>query len=281
MDFVIEREKWQNYELPVDDTPLDKLLLKSQQFCVIQYSHAELSIKSSDKNPWIRCIAFCDTLDNAYEVARNAFHKGENMETRIIPSGKCTLVPRKKYERTDFDEMLKNQNKANSQFDHHVALRKETLAKPKEEIKEELKEVHSEKVGDEVENIDTNTTAETSTSTAETPTFTVSDSSISSDFGRPEETFMQRYGAFAIIADPDDSIREPVIIPLFAAESIEELTTLVKTVSHNVDLVHVDIHCGPMLEWLPLYKPIAAKTIHKHPLRQAFEEKIKWIGKDE
>jgi hypothetical protein len=258
MEFVIEREKWQNYELPVDDTALDKLLLKSQQFCVIQFSHAEASIKSADGNPWMRCVAFCDTLDNAYEVARNAFNRGEKMETRIIPSGKCTLVPRKKHSRTDFDIMINNQTKANAQFDAHVQSRKDVLSKkPSEEaslptVKAEPKQEHS----------------------------IVSDNSISPEFGRPEEMFMQRYGAFAIIDDPDDDLREPVLIPLFAAESVEELSNQVKTVSHNVDLVHVDIHCGPMLEWLPLYKPKAAKTIHKHPLRQAFEEKIKWINED-
>jgi hypothetical protein len=257
MDFVIEREKWQNYELPVDDTPLDKLLLKTQQFCVIQFSHAESSIKSSDGNPWIRCIAFCETLDSAYEVARFAFRKGENMETRIIPSGKCTLVPRKKHERTDFDTMLKNQNKANALFDAHVAARKEILSKKPNATNETIETVEKS----------VPIKLESSVSTA----------SISADFGRPEETFLQRYGAFAIISDSDETVREPVIIPLFASESMDELNTLVKTVSHNVDLVHVDIHCGPLLEWLPVYKPVASKTIHKHPLRQAFEDKIKWI----
>ena len=263
MEFVIEREKWQNYELPVDDTSLDKLLLKSQQFCVVQFSHAEASIKSADGNPWMRCIAFCDTLDNAYEVARNAFNRGEKMETRIIPSGKCTLVPRKKHSRTDFDIMISNQTKANAQFDAHVQARKEILQK---------------KPGEET--APTTESAEVQKTEPKQEQSIVSDVSISPDFGRPDEMFMQRYGAFAIIEDPDDELREPVLIPLFAAESVEELTKQVKTVSHNVDLVHVDIHCGPMLEWLPLYKPKASTTVHKHPLRQAFEEKIKWINED-
>ena len=260
MEFVIEREKWQNYELPIDDTPLDKLLLKSQQFCVVQFSHAEASIKSADGNPWMRCVAFCDTLDNAYEVARNAFNRGEKMETRIIPSGKCTLVPRKKHSRTDFDVMVSNQTKANAQFDAHVQSRKEILSKkPGDEPHQETNEKSQPK---------------------ESGQSIVSDVSISPDFGRPEEMFMQRYGAFAIIDDPDDEVREPVLIPLFSAESVEELSKQVQTVSHNIDLVHVDIHCGPMLEWLPLYKPKAAKTIHKHPLRQAFEEKIRWVNEE-
>jgi hypothetical protein len=103
---------------------------------------------------------------------------------------------------------------------------------------------------------------------------------IDSDFGRPDEVFLQRFAAFGLIADPTEE-NEPVIIPLFAEQTMEELAKLVKTVSHNVDLVHVDIHCGRVLEWLPLHKPRAEQTIHKHPLRQAFEEKIKWIGKSE
>ena len=251
---MLEREKWQNYELPIDNTPLDQLLLKSQQFCVVQFSHAGSSIRSSDAKPWLRCIAFCESLDSAYSVARAAYDKGEKMETRIVPAGKCTLVPRSKRLKGDFDAMLRDQTKANEQFDAHVANRKAILSKT---------EVTSEpKVA---------APAKPENAQNEAPV-------ISAEFGRPDEAFMQSYAAFAIIQDPNEAEDEPVIIPLFADESMEALAKRVKTVSHNVDLVHVDIHCGRVLEWLPLHKPRAAETIHKHPLRQSFEEKIKWIG---
>jgi hypothetical protein len=261
MDQVQERERWQNYELPVDATPLDELLLHSQKFCVIQFSHAESAIKSSDGNPWIRCIAFCESLDSAYSVARNAYEKGDRMETRIIAAGKCTLVPRYKRVKADLDMMLNDQLKANAQYDAHVQKRKLALATPLEpaaaEPEIEIGEVKAEPV------------------TESSPTTT-----IDSDFGRPDEVFLQRFAAFGLIADPSKD-NEPVIIPLFAEQTMEDLAKLVKSVSHNVDLVHVDIHCGRLLEWLPLHKPRAEQTIHKHPLRQAFEEKIKWIGKSE
>ena len=276
MDQVLEREKWQNYELPIDETPLDTLLLKSQQFCVIQFSHAEASIKSSDGKPWMRCVAFCETLDSAYSVARSAFERGDKMETRIIAAGKCTLLPRKKRNKADFDALVADQKKANEQFDKHVERRKKALQSAEVSEPTNVPSARSEP---------TSAPSAEALSTVESPLVTpeitanVSDNCISSEFGRPDEVFMQRFAAFAIIADPDATLCEPVLIPLFAAETLEALAALVKTVSHNVDLVHVDIHCGPLLEWLPLDKPRAEHTIHKHPLRQAFEEKIKWIGK--
>jgi hypothetical protein len=260
MNQVQEREKWQNYELPVDTTPLDELLLHSQKFCVIQFSHANSAIKSSDGNPWIRCIAFCDSLDSAYSVAHKAFDRGDKMETRIIAAGKCTLVPRNKRIKADFNAMLSDQTKANAQYDAHVQKRKLVLSSPLEpDAVEDLPAVE----------------AKVEPAAEASPTTT-----IDSDFGRPDEVFLQRFAAFGLIADPTEE-NEPVIIPLFAEQTMEELAKLVKTVSHNVDLVHVDIHCGRVLEWLPLHKPRAEQTIHKHPLRQAFEEKIKWIGKSE
>jgi len=295
MDQVLEREKWQNYELPIDETPLDTLLLKSQQFCVVQFSHAEASIKSSDGKPWMRCVAFCESLDSAYSVARAAFERGDKMETRIIAAGKCTLLPRKKRNKADFDALVADQKKANDQFDAYVEMRKKVLASPQEAEQSKIGEEPKDGVSAEPSNADGanadganadgaiselgNAELKSAEEELSELSNSVSSNSISSDFGRPDEVFMQRFAAFAIVSDPDASLCEPVVIPLFAAETLDALATLVKTVSHNVDLVHVDIHCGPLLEWLPLDKPRAEHTIHKHPLRQAFEEKIKWIGK--
>jgi hypothetical protein len=272
MEQVIEREKWQNYEIPIDNTPLDTLLLKKQKYCVVQLAHAEASIKSSDQNPWLRCIAFCETLDSAYSVARNAFQRGDNMETRILPCGKCNLVPRNKRIKEDLDAMLKEQNKANAQFDAHVAQRTKIISEAKENVQD--KALAQEQAS--IASIDPKDFKDFKAKDPKDPKKNTGQE-ISTEFGRPDEVFMQRFAAFAVIPDPDDSLREPVVIPLFAAECMESLSEIVKTVSNNVDLVHVDIFCGPLLEWLPLYKPKSEKTVHKHPLRQAFEEKIKWL----
>lgn len=286
MNQIQEREKWQNYELPVDATPLDELMLHSQKFCVIQFSHANSAIKSSDGNPWIRCIAFCDSLDSAYSVARGAYEKGDRMETRIIAAGKCTLVPRNKRIKADLDAMLADQLKANAQYDAHVSKRKIALATPLEPEKpcaqvpdpNEIDIGASEpKACDGIKPCDGECKG-AAQAVPQAPQGAAPTTTIDSDFGRPEEVFLQRFAAFGIVADPTND-NEPVIIPLFAEQTMDDLAKLVKTVSHNVDLVHVDIHCGRVLEWLPLHKPRAEQTIHKHPLRQAFEEKIKWIGK--
>ena len=100
---------------------------------------------------------------------------------------------------------------------------------------------------------------------------------IAMDFGKPAEVFMQRYFAMGIIQDSDLELNEPVVIPLCAAETMEALQDLVKPMTNNIDLIHIDVFCGTALEWLPLTNPKSTKTIHKHPLRQALEEKIKWV----
>jgi len=264
MQQINEREQWQNWELKAEEGSLDDLLVKSQLYLVAQTAHASSSIRSSDGDAWIRCIAFCPTLDSAYEVARNAHDSGDKMETRIFQTGKCALIPQTKRLCGDLDKMLEDQKKANRRYDDHVAERLEIVKgkgdeKSSKSIKKESKENES-------------TLTTTSMPTA---------ASISMDFGKPREVFMQKFFALGLIQDVDVDLREPVIIPLAAAETMEALQELVKPMSNNIDLIHVDIFCGTLLEWLPLNNPKSKQVFHKHPLRQALEEKIKWIHKTE
>jgi hypothetical protein len=266
MQQINEREQWQNWELKADTGLLDSLLLKSQLYCVVQTAHANAAIRSSDGNAWVRCIAFCPTLDSAYEVARNAHDTGDKMETRILQSGKCALISKSKRTKGDLDKILEDQKKANRVYDDHVAERTKTVAQkpsslpPPGEIE---RDAGSEQAPSELRS------AEQPLASACTP--------ISMDFGKPQEVFMQKYFAIGVIQDYDKELREPVVIPLASAESMEALQEIVKPMSNNIDLIHVDIFCGTLLEWLPLTNPKSSKVFHKHPLRQALEEKIKWI----
>jgi hypothetical protein len=257
MQQINEREKWQNWEPQVDTEILDSMLVKSQLFCVVQTSHAQAAIRSPDGNAWIRFIAFCATLDSAHEVARNAHDAGDQMETRILQSGKCALIPQKKRARGDLDKLLDDQKKANRMYDDHVSQRIKVIEESKE------KREH------------TSLPQETSEKT-EAPVLASPCLPIAMDYGKPQEVFMQRYFAMGIIQDTDAELREPVVIPLCAAETMEALQELVKPMTNNIDLIHIDVFCGTALEWLPLTNPKSTKTIHKHPLRQALEEKIKW-----
>jgi hypothetical protein len=260
MQQISEREQWKDWEPEVDNSDLSLHLLKSQQYCVVQIAHAQAAIKSPDGNAWIRVIAFCSTLDNAYEIARNAHDSADKMETRILQSGKCALISRFKRTKGDFDKMLEDQKKANRMYDDYVKCRVQTIKNSKEHKAPELTETKpTEEI---IKNEDTERFPCTS---------------ISMDFGKPSEVFMQRYFAIAIIQDTDEEYREPTVIPLCAAESMEELQELVKPLAKNADLIHLDIFCGTSLEWMPLYNPKSNKVFHKHPLRQALEEKIKWV----
>jgi hypothetical protein len=276
MQQINEREQWQNWELKADMGLLDSLLLKSQLYCVVQTAHANAAIRSSDGNAWLRCIAFCSTLDSAYEVARNAHDTGDKMETRILQSGKCALISQSKRSRGDLDKMLEDQKKANRIYDNHVAERTKTMARKSPEESETL-----------VENAPSSPLESFSLvlplplPPAEIAALASESASactpISMDFGKPQEVFMQKYFAIGVIQDYDKELKEPVVIPLASAESMEALQEIVKPMSNNIDLIHVDIFCGTLLEWLPLNNPKSTKVFHKHPLRQALEEKIKWI----
>jgi hypothetical protein len=263
MQQINEREQWQNWELKAEEGSLDNHLVKSQLYLVAQTAHASASIRSSDGDAWIRCIAFCPSLDSAYQVARNAHDSGDKMETRIFQAGKCALIPQTKRTKGDLDKMLEDQKKANRRYDDHVAERIEIIkgnGKCEEKASVPIKAAEA---------------------TVSTLTTTSMPTSISMDFGKPREVFMQKYFALGLIQDTDSSLREPVIIPLAAAETMEALQELVKPMSNNIDLIHVDIFCGTLLEWLPLNNPKSKQVFHKHPLRQALEEKIKWIHKTE
>jgi len=263
MQQINEREQWQNWELQPDQGSLDDLLVKSQMYLVAQTAHSNSAIRSSDGEAWIRCIAFCKTLDSAYDVARSAHDTGDMMETRIFQSGKCALIPQNKRVRGDLDKMLEDQKKANRRFDDHISERTKIVANNRkgEPLKEEQSVVAIEKKSEMEPSSSLTTTA----------------MPITMDFGKPREVFMQKFFALGVIQDCDTKLREPVIIPLAAAETMEALQDIVKPMSNNIDLIHVDIYCGTLLEWLPLNNPKSKKVFHKHPLRQAFEEKIQWI----
>jgi len=269
MQQINEREQWQNWELKADEGSLDDLLVKSQLYFVAQTAHANASIRSSDGDAWIRCIAFCPTLDSAYEVARSAHGSGDKMETRIFQSGKCALISQKKRVKGDLDKMLEDQKKANRRYDEHVAERTRIVS---------LSHSSTSKVINENESVNLSSSSESTTlTTTSMPGDSTFRTSISMDFGKPREVFMQKYFALGLIQDTDADLREPVVIPLAAAETMEALQEIVKPMSNNIDLIHVDIFCGTLLEWLPLNNPKSKRVFHKHPLRQALEEKIKWI----
>jgi hypothetical protein len=276
MDQIVEREQWANWKPAMDSTPLDSLLLKNQLYCVVQTAHAEAAIRSPDGNAWIRCIAFCNSLDSAYEIARSAHDKGDKMETRILQSGKCALVSKSKRVRGDLDKLLEDQKRANRRYDDHVKQRESVRQKPVEQSKETVNELHET---DEMSNAEPGA-GHKDIKTISTECNAGPCEPISMEFGKTSEVFMQRVFAIGVIEDTDEEYREPVVIPLCAAETMEELQELVKPLSNNVDLIHIDIFCGSTMEWMPLHKPKSSKTFHKHPLRQALEEKIKWIHHD-
>lgn len=249
---------------PATEDGIDDVLLHDQQFFVFQLAHAETSIRSEDGNAWIRCIGFVKTLDAARTLARNAFNMGDKMETRIMPAGRVFLAGRLKYEGLDLPRREEEQVKANHLVDDWIKMR--------ESIHKEVQQIASSKtvLPDPFEHKSSDTSAVKVSTPApgwdELPK------------ASPHTVIVERQGAWACAIIPDSSHEnEPAVIPLFAANDIEDTQTLVRRAARCKDLVHMDIFVGKTAEWQPLVNPTAAQTFHHHPLRQATESTIRWV----
>ena len=258
------------------DESIDEVLVPDQQFFVCQLAHAQTAIRSPDGNAWIRCIGFTRTLDAARALARNAHDMGEQAETRIMPAGRIFLAGRVKYEGLDLPRREEEQIKANNLIDQWIALR-EKVHLDTQLAAAEKRVVHpSNAAADatlEEAATSSNAAAEARPATpmpaAEMPLLTLL---------KNETVRVERQGAWALGIVPDvTGDKEPAIIPLFAADTVQDTQVLVKRAARCRDLVHVDIFVGATGEWLPLDSPLVSQTFHHHPLRQATESQIRWI----
>lgn len=259
---------------PASDEGIDDVLLPDQQYCVFQLAHAQTSIRSPDGNAWIRCIGFTRTLDAARALARNAHDVGENAETRIMPVGRIFLAGRIKYDGLDLPRREEEQIKANHLIDTWIALR--------EKVHQDTQQAAAEKRVVEPSQFVTETSTEAPSNAAaaqqERPGTPIPDSTPLLSLLKNETVRVDRQGAWALGIVPDvTGDKEPAILALFAADTVQDTQVLVKRAARCKDLVHVDIFVGATAEWLPLDSPLVSQTFHHHPLRQATESQIRWI----
>lgn len=255
---------------PISDESLEEVLNPKQAFFVFQFAHSQTALRSQDRRPWIRCIGFTQTLDEARTLAKSAFDAGDKMETRIMPAGRVFLGGRLKYKDLDLPRREEEQQKANALVDEWIAAR--------------------EKIHKETEALATSKTV------LPEPTFAEEAASTSCNAkgaGAGEDEGLanavlnlvpqtvetvsvpfQSLWACAVIPD-SSKLNEPAIIPLFASPSLETIQAQVKRACKCKDLVHFDVHIGHTGIWLPLNDMEAEQVFHHHPLRQVTEKTLR------
>ena len=205
-------------------------------FFIYQLAQTETSI--SFPKPFIRCIGFEETLDEARLLARASFDE-KKMETRIMPTGKVFLAGKKKYVGLDLPRREEEQLKANSMIDEWILKRENIIADVARSAKEKIilpDPVFKEKT---------------------------------EEFLEPDDTIeIYKRGFFALAIIPGD---EPALLALAFHEKLEHLQEKMKELAANPDYKHLDIYAGETGKWMPLSNPSSLKTQHHDAFRQSVE----------
>ena len=265
MDAAAEREAWANYD-PTSSKSIEDVMLPGQRYCVFQLAHQHTSIRSRDGNPWMRCVGFSSTLDEARTLARSSYETTRG-ETRIMPVARNFLASKSMYTRDNIDQQQTDQDRSNAFVDSWIESRKQAF----EDVKRRSLETPE------------TVTPETGTEVAEVISDTVISDTVISDTPEAMETILPNVGklqppvnqvfwAAAVIPNGD----EPSVIPLFATASEQDMRKFVDIASRCKDLVHFPIHVAPTCVWMPLLGIKSPETIHKHPLRQQLESRLSW-----
>ena len=250
MDAAAERDAWANYD-PSSDKSLNDVLVASQKFMVFQLAHRGTSIQSHDGKPWMRCIGFTSTLEEARALAKTT-HSETRGETRIMPVARNFLASKSMYTKDNLAQQAADQDKSNAMVDAWVESRKQSF----EDVRRRAEGVN---------------VLETHAVVDDTQDTHVQDV-INARIGKTQGVAHQVYWAAAIIPDAV----EPSVIPLFAAATEQDMRDLVEVASRCKDLIHFSIHVAPTCTWLPLSNIKASETTHKHPLRQKLESRLTW-----
>jgi len=204
-------------------------------FFVFQLAQTHTSI--SFPKPFIRCIGFEDTLDDARLLAKQAFDE-KKMETRIMPTKKVFLAGKYKYEGLDLPRREEEQQKANKMIDEWIEARLKTIAGVEQLAKEHA--ILPEPIFKENQD--------------EKP--------IEPD----DEIQIYKKGFFALAIIPDEE--EPALIALAFKETLKELELEMNLIAESPDFKHVDMFAGESGKWMPLMSPKSLSVKHHDKLRQ-------------
>ena len=211
------------------------IVLNEKMFFVFQLAQTETSI--SFPKPFIRCIGFEETLDDARSLAKMAFDE-KKMETRIMPTRKVFLAGKKKYDGLDLPLRETEQLKANKMIDDWIEARLKIIAGVEQQAKEHT--------------------------ILPAPTFhdKVSEKPIEPD----DEIQIYTRGFFALAIIPDQE--EPALIALAFHTNLNDLEKEMNSIASDPDFKHLDIFAGETGKWMPLTSPKSLSVKHHDKLRQ-------------
>lgn len=204
-------------------------------FFVFQLAQTATSIRFP--KPFIRCIGFEDTLDEARLLAKAAFDE-KKMETRIMPTLKVFLAGKTKYEGLDLPRREEEQLKANSMVDEWIASRQKVISEVEQDAR--AKKVLPD------------------------PAFT--DKTLEKEIEPDDEIQVYKKGFFSIAIIPD--AEEPAVIPLAFSTSLAHLQEQMKELSLSEDFKHFDMFADECGKWMPLHAPKSQKVVHHDRRRQ-------------
>ena len=204
-------------------------------FFVFQLAQTETSI--SFPKPFLRCIGFEDTLDEARLLAKSAFDE-KKMETRIMPTGKVFLAGKKKYQGLDLPLREAEQQKANRLIDDWIDMRLKTIAGV-----EQMAKAHAVLPDPVFQNKEAEQIIEPD-----------------------DEIQLYKKGYFAVAIIPDEE--EPALIALAFKTDLKELEAEMNTIALNPDFKHLDMYAGESGKWMPLSSPKSLSVKHHDKLRQ-------------
>jgi len=203
-------------------------------FFVFQLAQTETSI--SFPKPFIRCIGFEETLDDARSLAKLAFDE-KKMETRIMPTRKVFLAGKKKYNGLDLPLRETEQMKANKMVDGWIESRLETIAGV-----EQLAKEHA---------------------ILPEPVFVDKKEEAPIEPDDTIETYKRGFFALAIIPD-----EEPALIALAFKSNLKDLEEELKLLASDPEYKHFDMYAGESGKWMPLLSPKSLSVKHHDILRQ-------------
>jgi hypothetical protein len=211
-------------------------------FFVFQLAQTETSI--SFPKPFVRCIGFEDTLDEARSLAKLAFDE-KKMETRIMPTKKVFLAGKKKYDGLDLPRREEEQLKANQMIDDWIAARQQIIAGVEQLAKDRA--------------------------ILPDPEFTekVPEKPIEPD----DEIQVYKKGFFALAIIPD--AEEPALIALAFKSNLKDLEAEMNEIAQDPEFKHVDMYAGESGKWMPLTSPQSLCVKHHDKLRQEVQGLLK------
>ncbi len=280
---------------------LSDVLIENQQFCIYQLANKDLPIRFDDDKPWFRCLGFTSNLNDANDF-RSRAQNLTKLQTRIHPCGRNFLAT------NSTNNNVHDQEKSNrdietylqTQLDLHAVFntKKEDFKNMTDNLNDKVIDFRNKPVIKEYDSDEENKKLDFMIEHGSLEKYTEEINLEEKDkityhmelANKRLKEMKKRYAppstpcpiiknqvwfSIVIIADDNEEINEPTLIPLFSTSTEEELDKQLLLVDDCEDLRYYPNFTGKMGVWLNLYNPKSEKTLYnKNPFRQQIQDNI-------